>query len=659
MGEIWLATLAGAAGWQKPVVLKRVLPHLEDDPEFLTRFIDEARIAASLNHSNIVPIFDLGESEGMYFIAMEWVDGWDLRKLLRMLASADERLPPRFALYVAREIANGLAYAHARCDEAGLPLRIVHRDVSPSNVLISRVGEVKITDFGIASARERLGKTVTGQLRGKFAYMSPEQATGAPVDGRSDLFALGALLFEMLSGQKPYEGASDMATLENVRTGRRPELTDLVPDLAPETVALVERALSPDRDDRFASAGDMADALDALLHQGAEAVNARTLRAFLDERIEADPVLAVQARPGGASLDDILNAQLDSGGTPTPSFTDSSRIAIPASASGADRPILGQPPSASGSLGGTAPKTVTHAVVRKRRKKRMWLPALALLALIGIATLAALAPGPAQLSVSTVPSGATVYVDGVLAGLSNIEIDMRPGPHTVRLQLDGFDPLELDLIAEAGTPIELHEPLRASDLPVVFDSVPGGARVTVGDETILAGNTVRVPVGVPTDIRMELEGHAPIVETHTFSAGDSILTRHLVPIQAAAPVEIDPEVEPEDEATRRPRREPRDEPRNDAGPAEPSEPEEDIGTATPPEAPDARVLVRFQQMPHVGQITIDGIEMGRNSAELEIFELHSGEHRISVTNARGERFDETFTLSPNQDRNIAVIWRSE
>ena len=661
MGEIWLATLAGAAGWQKPVVLKRVLSHLEDDPEFLTRFIDEARIAASLNHSNIVPIFDLGQSEGMYFIAMEYVDGWDLRKLLRMLAGADEKLAPRFALYVAREIANGLAYAHARSDETGQSLRIVHRDVSPSNVLISRIGEVKLTDFGIASARERLGKTVTGQLRGKFAYMSPEQATGAAVDGRSDLFSLGALLFEMLAGQKPFEGPSDMATLENVRLGKRPDLLELAPDLDPETVALVERSLEGEADDRFANAADFADALDARLHQCPDSVNARTFRAFLDERIESDPLLAVQAKLGGASLDDILNAQLDTGGTPTPSFTDSSRLVIPASASGGDRPVLLRSPSASGSLGGTAPKTVTHTVLRRKRKKRLWIPALAIAALAVLAAVAAFAPGPAAVTVETTPSGATVYVDGVLEGVSDIELKLRAGSHTVRLQLDGYDSMEVDVVTEAGRTLEVRHELRPSDLPIVFDSVPGGARVTVGGETILAGNTLRVPVGVPTEIRLDLAGHVQMVETHTFSPGDTILTRHLVPLPTAEPSGAEPELERIGATDSDPR------PRLGGGRSGSNEPArtgpaDDVGELPADalaEVTDARLRVRFPQQPSVGQIAIDGVAMGTNSDVIEIFELSSGEHQIVVTNIHGGRFEQTFELEPGGERTVTVLWRTE
>ena len=647
MGEIWLARMAGAAGWSKPVVLKRVLPHLEDDPEFLTRFIDEARIAASLNHGNIVPVFDLGESDGMYFIAMEWIDGWDLRRLLRIL---EEPLPTRFALYVAREVANGLAYAHERTGEAGAALSIVHRDVSPSNILIARTGEVKVTDFGIASARERLGKTVTGQLRGKFAYMSPEQATGAPVDARSDVFALGALLFEMLTSTKPFDGGSDMATLENVRTGERPELLALLPAAEPELVSLVDGALEVDPDERCESAAEFARSIDRMLQAEIDPVSARSFREFLDERIQSDPVIAVQAQLGGASLDDILNAQLDSGGTPTPSITDSSRVFL-ASSSGGGTPALARTASASGSMGGARPKTLTQAVIPRRRRRKPWIPITIVLALGVIVGMAALTPGRTTLRVDTTPRGAAVYVDGVLAGLSNIEIETHPGPHTVRLQLDGHDPLEVEVDAEAGTETAIDHSLHASDLAIVFASVPDGARVTVEDDTIIAGNTLRVRAGAELEIHMELEGHEPFVTTHTFAAGDTILTGHLTPI----PTNTEPT--PSGAGERRAERDP---PRERPTRADQGEPTEDTEERPPVEAAGTgRVVVRFPGDPSVGSIEIDGESLGMNANPAEVFELPAGEHVLVVTHPRAGRFERAFALRADEERTINVLWRGE
>ena len=683
MGEIWLAKATGAAGWQKPVVVKRVLPHLEDDPEFLTRFIDEARISASLSHGNIVPVFDLGEDDGMYFIAMEWVDGWDLRKLLRILKSADERLPLHFALYVAAAIADGLAYAHTRTDEAGVPLRIVHRDVSPSNILISRDGEVKITDFGIASARERLGRTVTGQLRGKFAYMSPEQALGQPVDQRSDVFALGALLFEMVSGEKAFDGGSDMGTLERVRSGDRATSSQELPD---ELVAVIDRALAVDPDQRFESAEAFAESLQRLLHTAEEPVTSRAFARFLKDTFQADPVLAAQAAPGGASLDAILNAQLDANGTPTPSMTDSSRLLLPTSSSNSARLQLASP-----SASAAAPQvshTVTHAIAPQNKKQRGAAVAIALLLLLVCVAALALVPRPAQVSVETTPSGASVYIDGVLEGISDISAKLEPGTHTIRLQLEGYDPLELEIEAERGQTINLEEALRPSDLAIVFDSVPGGATVTVNGEAIEAGNALTVPVGVALDVRMELPGHETYSEEHVFSVGDRILTRQLTPILAANQANVDEESGTSEQAgsaetstTPNPRNtDRRTERRSDAGPDDRREPdggedgreaerdseaeerndtEQEAAEPTPEEELTARLRVRFGELPGVGRISIDGRDMGENSDVSETFRVSPGTHEVVVTNALGGRYQTTVDVAANESRTVNVVWRSE
>ncbi|MFT6395567.1 MAG: serine/threonine protein kinase [Bradymonadia bacterium] len=670
MGEIWLARATGAAGWQKPVVVKRVLPHLEDDPEFLTRFIDEARISASLSHGNIVPVFDLGEDDGMYFIAMEWVDGWDLRKLLRILKSADERLPLRFALYVATGIADGLAYAHRQTDDAGVSLRIVHRDVSPSNVLISRSGEVKITDFGIASARERLGRTVTGQLRGKFAYMSPEQALGQPVDQRSDLFALGALLLEMIIGEKAFDGGSDMGTLEKVRRGER-VISDT--EIPAGLLAIIDRTLSVDPAARFDSAEDVSDALRSLLHQEDEPVTARGFARFLRETFESDPVLAAQAQLGGASLDAILNAQLDVNGTPTPSMTDSSRLLVPTASSNSARLRLVSPSGSAASHSLHSPHTMTHALAAPQKGRGRWAGAVALVLLLCVAAAWAFTTKAAQVTVETRPSGANVYVDGVLEGISNISARLTPGSHSVRLQLDGYDSLELQVAAERGQTVVLDETLRPSDIAIVFDSVPGGAVVAVGDEQIQGGNALTVPVGVPIEVRMELPGHQTYAEQHTFAVGDRILTRQLMAEVAA----LEPTQEPvEDEHARerseqardrrdtserdeRPERSAGSERAPDAGAIAPLTPDPDPEEVAPELERNARLRVRFAQLPGVGLITIDGRPMGTNSNVSETFSVVPGTHAVVVTNALGERYQASVSVPANESRTVNVMWRSE
>src|SRR5439155_8787101 len=218
MAELFRARRTGVEGFQKIVAIKKILPHIADNDEFITMFADEAKLAAQLNHPNIVHIFDLGKIEaGGYFIAMEYVEGRDLRSILQSGHDLGAPLPTPLAVYVASKIAAALDYAHRRRDSEGRELNIVHRDVSPPNILISYEGDIKLCDFGIAKAASKASQTQSGALKGKVQYMSPEQAWGKALDRRSDLFSLGAVLFEMLTEQKLFRGDSDLTVLEKVR----------------------------------------------------------------------------------------------------------------------------------------------------------------------------------------------------------------------------------------------------------------------------------------------------------------------------------------------------------------------------------------------------------------------------------------------------------
>jgi serine/threonine-protein kinase len=241
MAEIFLATQHGAEGFEKHVVLKRILTAFSADPQFSNMFIDEAHISMSLQHSNIVQVLDLGVAGSRYFLVMELVDGWDLERILKRAHGAGVVFPPALSLYVVTVVCRALAYAHAKA-RAGKPLGIVHRDISPNNVLISEQGEIKLADFGIAKAQRKREQTAAGVIKGKVAYMSPEQATGAAIDRRSDIFALGSLLYRMVTNALPFEAPSDLEQLLRVQKA------DLTPD---EMLADVERVLRTE----FHSAG--------------------------------------------------------------------------------------------------------------------------------------------------------------------------------------------------------------------------------------------------------------------------------------------------------------------------------------------------------------------------------------------------------------------
>jgi eukaryotic-like serine/threonine-protein kinase len=255
MAETFVAIRRGPAGFEQRVCLKRILPGCAADPLFVELFLDEARLLARLQCRNIVHVYDFGETNGTYYMSLELVDGVDLEALLRALHARGVRMPPSVALYVVGELLSALSYAHT-LEIDGEAQHIVHRDISPSNILISKNGEVKLTDFGIAKARGRSHRTQTGHTKGKVAYMSPEQMRAEPLDGRSDLFAVGVVLFELLTGTHPFDANTDFALQLNIMQGKRPPLHELLPD-APEPIArLVDALLATDAAQRPASAAD-------------------------------------------------------------------------------------------------------------------------------------------------------------------------------------------------------------------------------------------------------------------------------------------------------------------------------------------------------------------------------------------------------------------
>ncbi|MBN2359426.1 MAG: cyclic nucleotide-binding domain-containing protein [Deltaproteobacteria bacterium] len=279
MAEILLARSASLGGIARTCVIKRVLPAYSSDLKFVTMFIDEARITIGLNHRNIVTLYEFGQHDGAYFMAMEYVDGTDLAELMAKLFARGESVDPRAAAYIARSMCHGLHYAHSKRDHAGQPLGIVHRDISPHNVLLSRKGEVKLTDFGIATARNKLSATMPGTVMGKSPYMSPEQAVGERVDARTDIWATGVILYEMLTGDRLFAAENLVATLVRVLNDPILRPSAKQPRVPPELDAIVLRALDRDIAHRYQTAEEMAADFDLLL--GQEPYDASDLAAAL------------------------------------------------------------------------------------------------------------------------------------------------------------------------------------------------------------------------------------------------------------------------------------------------------------------------------------------------------------------------------------------
>lgn len=266
MAEVFRGVGESIQGFKKSVAIKRILPHLTKNRKFTSMFLDEARLSLHLQHANIVSIFDIGMAgdgaSASYFIVMEYVDGTHLKGLVESLRRQGKQLTVPQVLYIMMQVCAGLAYAHDFADpETGRPLGIVHRDISPPNILLSKNGEVKLVDFGLAKATSQLESTDPGVVKGKFSYLSPEAANGKEVDRRADIFAVGILLYELLTGKRLFYGENDYETVERVRLARVPSISQQNPDVEPELEAIVRRALARDLAQRYQTGGELQDAL--------------------------------------------------------------------------------------------------------------------------------------------------------------------------------------------------------------------------------------------------------------------------------------------------------------------------------------------------------------------------------------------------------------
>ena len=284
MAEIFKARMEGIGGFNRLFAIKRVLPTLSSNREYIDLLVDEAKVAGLLSHANIVQILDLGSVKGQYYVAMEFVHGRDLGRTLERCRERGITLPVPHAVFILIEVLKGLEYAHNRQILRGstpVPLNIVHRDISPSNVLLSFQGEVKLTDFGIAKASVKALETVSGVIKGKFDYMSPEQASAQEVDQRTDIFAAGVLLYEMLCGAHPFRKGGDLKTIAAIRSGEYQPPTFANPDVPYSLEVILDRALAHQPGERFQSATEFKESLNKFFHDAGFIFSHTTLAAYL------------------------------------------------------------------------------------------------------------------------------------------------------------------------------------------------------------------------------------------------------------------------------------------------------------------------------------------------------------------------------------------
>jgi serine/threonine protein kinase len=462
MAEIFRANCASPEGDPKQVVIKRILPHFVHNEAFVSMFANEAKIAASLSHDNIARVFDFGEVDGEYFLAMELVEGPALSRLARRSQERGLQVPVPVALHIIAEILKGLHYAHTRADEQGQPLSIVHCDVSPQNILISYEGQVKLVDFGIARMRTAGSGEDLGKGQGKFRYFSPEQAKGNEVDGRSDVFAAGIVLYELLTGRRPFDGSMS-EVLDRVSRADYAPASTLNPDLPPGVEAILAKALTEEPRDRYATAEEMHDALEALLRSidpsfAAESVGFLARHLFREE-LEAKGVQVQVPQEFMEQLDKWTPAQFTSEGAVVQSDPALPRRATVSISSAEVN--TSKPPS--------RPTPRPFAALLMLERLALILAGIAaLVGLIGLGYGLIQKPGSFALEVVTKPPGAAVVLDGRETGQvtpAKLEGLASSSPHAVDLKAAGFKAYHADVPAPQGGRARVEAALEKIEPP--------------------------------------------------------------------------------------------------------------------------------------------------------------------------------------------------
>nr|WP_227027400.1 serine/threonine-protein kinase [Corallococcus soli] len=514
MAEIYRARMTAVAGITKPVVIKKILPGYADDSAFVSMFINEARIALGLSHGNIAQIFDFGEVEGEYFLAMEWVDGHPLSNVLRRARDKGlPALPPPLAVLVAIDMLRGLAYAHTRLDDNGRPLHIVHRDVSPQNVLLSYEGQVKLVDFGIARARlAGRSETKNDAAKGKYVYFAPEQARGQALDARTDVFAAGTVLYEMLCGRRPFEGPMP-EVLRKISQGDFPRPREWTPGIpaALERILLTAMATSPGQ--RYPTAQAFAEALARQLHVTAPDVSQSELGHFMGYLFE--PELVDAGRPVQLPREFIAKVGRWSGvAEPPPVPTPPESPRFPPEPRGdlttqplPEEPLPAQAPS-------SPPPYAWH------RTLHGWVvrgaPVVGALLIMWMGLLVG-GTNTFAVELSSSPAGASIRVDGRALTettptlVTQLQADVE---HHLEVSLPGMVPWSQRVKAERGTTLAVHARLASKR--------PAAARALTRPESANAPSTsARYPAGGPFTVSADL---------HAFR----------VPASAAARMRLDP-----------------------------------------------------------------------------------------------------------------------
>jgi predicted Ser/Thr protein kinase len=476
MGEIFLARQTGVAGFDRLAILKSLLPDLAEDASFVEQFLDEARVAATLNHPNIIQIFEVGLWNGVYFIAMEYIEGENLSVLLKAMQQKHRTVPYPVTARIIHDAALALDHAHKATDVQGTPLNIVHRDISHQNIMVRSDGVTKVVDFGIAKAANRATRTATGMLKGKFAYMSPEQALVHDVDHRSDQFALGVVLWELLTCKRLFEAPNELMTLKKITSEPIPLPSSVARSVPLHLEATATRMLERTPERRFPSCAEVADALNEYMMTCTPASQVQGVAAFVKDVVGAQ----------------IKERTLDL----TPS-TENYIINLTGGGQRIER------------VGGRD----------ARSSSRWWLTLAATVAVLALVAIGASVhfgilpkPGTAATPVASSatenvsldirgPAGARVFVDDVAwRGLApTVVTGLAPGPHEIRLELAGRAPIRKRIDVQVGEPVILSEPVPPALASLTLSTMPSGA--TIRRDGAVVGTT-------PSTLRSLVPGEA-------------------------------------------------------------------------------------------------------------------------------------------------------
>lgn len=511
MGELFLAKRVGPEGFERLVVIKRILPQFCADSRFVAIFLNEARLAAQLRHPHITQIFDLGKLEGTFFICMEYVDGPNLREFIQASAGRGSPLPISAAVWITARVFSALDYAHERAEAKGQPLSVVHQDVSPPNILLSREGEVKLTDFGLARAAIWGQETTMGILRGKFPYMAPEHVAGNPQDKRSDLYAAGVILYELLTGATPFrETGSPLKLLTDIQSQPAPDPRGLRDDIPEELALLLKRLLAKDPDQRPESAREVMNLLESLPagREFSERELARMVQELapvsFHEKDQAEathrapsPLKHGRAADRGGERPAIRGPLARMFRFARPAFLILLLAILAVGGLWLAKPQILQPFARQGPSAGTAPGSATGLLPGSTRESGP-------------------IPGEGQaLHLTSDPAGAAVFLDGKELGRSTplVISGLRPGSACLlRLEKKGYRPWEqrLEVARDGSSPGEVHAVLAplAASLTVEFRPSPADLTWDGGRKTVSSPFKLEeVDATLPHFLRLAAPGH--------------------------------------------------------------------------------------------------------------------------------------------------------